>query len=169
MLIDFIDNSNNPADQALRQQAVADVGCGTGQVGEYLADAGFAVVDGMDLSEEMVEIARQRGVYRQLTADVDLNFPLASQWDSGYAVTLCCGVFTLGHVQPDALRHLVAITRPGGLVLTSTRTAYYDESDYQTVSDEIVENAEVSLEVCLRDAPYTRDSHAHYWVYRVNA
>ena len=169
LLSDFIKNSKNPADRDLPQQAVADVGCGTGQVGEYLAEAGFTAIDGMDLSEEMVEIARQRGVYRELTADVDLNFPLASNWAGRYAVTLCCGVFTLGHVKPEALRHLVAITRPGGLVLTSTRTAYYVDSNYQSVTDQMIENGEVGLEVELRDAPYTRDSHAHYWIYRVNS
>lgn len=167
LLIDFLKNSNNPADQELSHKPLADVGCGTGQVGEYLAETGFTTIDGMDLSEEMVEVARQRGVYRELTADVDLNDPLLSEWNNKYAVTLCCGVFTLGHVKPEALRHLVTITQPGGLVLTSTRTAYYIDSNYQEITDQLINESEVELEVELRDAPYTRDSHAHYWIYRV--
>lgn len=167
LLIDFIKNSKNPLDLDLYEGPLADVGCGTGQVGEYLAEAGFTAIDGMDLSEEMVEVARQRGVYRTLTADVDLNLPLASDWRAAYAVTLCCGVFTLGHVKAEALKHLVAITTAGGLVLTSTRKAYYNDSNYQAVTDQMIADGEVELEVELRDAPYTRDSHAHYWIYRV--
>ena len=167
LLMDFIEQSKHVADQGLQTQPLADVGCGTGQVGEFLAEAGFASIDGMDLSAEMVEKARQRGVYRELTADVDLNQPLATDWRGHYAVTLCCGVFTLGHVVPQALEHLLGITRANGLVLTSTRAAYYEESDYQQVADQLVKSGRVTLEASVMDAPYTRDSHAHYWVYRV--
>ncbi len=167
LLNDFLDHSTVSQDANMRQLPVADVGCGTGQVGVYLAESGFTAIDGMDLSAEMIEIARQRGVYRELTADVDLNQPLAEQWRGNYATTLCCGVFTLGHVQPEALQHLVTITRPGGLVLTSTRCAYYDDSDYQAVTDRLLASGQASLEAVVRDAPYTRDSHAHYWIYRV--
>ncbi len=169
LLIDFLAHSDNPEDAGLRQQPLADVGCGTGQVGAYLAEAGFGVIDGMDLSAEMVEKARERGVYRNLTADVDLNMPLAEEWRASHAVTLCCGVFTLGHVMPEALEHLVDITWPGGLVLTSARTAYYDDSDYQLVMDRLIESGRVTVEAEVRNGPYTRDSHAHYWIYRVKS
>lgn len=167
LLVDFLQHSDHPLDSDLKTQPVADVGCGTGQVGLYLSEAGFTQVDGMDLSAEMVAKASELDVYRQLTADVDLNQPLASEWQRHYAITLCCGVFTLGHVKPRALEHLVAITRAGGLVLTSTRTAYYDDSDYQLVTDQLIESGQVILEAVVRDGPYTRDSHAHYWLYRV--
>ena len=168
LLVDFLKHSDFPQDKHVRQQPLADVGCGTGQVGAYLNEAGFSDIDGMDLSQEMVDKASELGVYQTLTADVDLNQPLSESWTGHYSITLCCGVFTLGHVKPEALQHLVAITRPGGLVLTSTRTAYYDESDYQSVTDQLVESGRVKLEAVVRDGPYTLDSHAHYWIYRVN-
>ncbi|WP_193517288.1 class I SAM-dependent DNA methyltransferase, partial [Nocardiopsis kunsanensis] len=37
---------------------VLDAGCGTGLVGQALAGHGFEVVDGLDLSQAMLDIAR---------------------------------------------------------------------------------------------------------------
>jgi SAM-dependent methyltransferase len=49
----------------------ADLGCGTGRTGAWLRARGLAAVDGVDLTPEMLELARSRGVYRRLVeADV---------------------------------------------------------------------------------------------------
>ena len=50
---------------------VADLGCGTGRTGIWLREQGVEAIDGVDLTPEMLEIARQRGVHRRLVeADV---------------------------------------------------------------------------------------------------
>ena len=50
---------------------VADLGCGTGRTGVWLREQGVEAVDGVDLTPEMLEVARQRGVHRRLVeADV---------------------------------------------------------------------------------------------------
>jgi SAM-dependent methyltransferase len=50
---------------------VADLGCGTGRSGSWLAQRGVEAIDGVDLTPEMLERARERGVYRELVeADV---------------------------------------------------------------------------------------------------
>jgi SAM-dependent methyltransferase len=46
--------------------AVADLGCGTGRTGSWLAGRGVGEIDGVDLSPGMLEAARARGVYRSL-------------------------------------------------------------------------------------------------------
>jgi SAM-dependent methyltransferase len=49
----------------------ADLGCGTGRTGVWLREQGVEAVDGVDLTPEMLEVARQRGVHRRLVeADV---------------------------------------------------------------------------------------------------
>lgn len=162
-----------PEPGALPTLRIADVGCGTGHVGRVLYEQGVRVIDGMDLSPEMISQAARlqiNGVcpYRALYADIDLNQPLPVQWQQAYDVTFCCGVFTLGHVHPTALNHLAAITRPRGLVMVSTRTTYYEASDYREVSDQLVASGVISLVARLENAPYTQDSDAHYWAYQVN-
>jgi SAM-dependent methyltransferase len=50
---------------------VADLGCGTGRTGAWLAARGVDAIDGVDLTPEMLAVARERGVHRQLVeADV---------------------------------------------------------------------------------------------------
>jgi SAM-dependent methyltransferase len=46
--------------------SAADLGCGTGRTGAWLAARGVGKIDGVDLSPGMLEAARARGVYRSL-------------------------------------------------------------------------------------------------------
>ncbi len=49
----------------------ADLGCGTGRTGSWLAARGVRRIDGIDLTPEMLEQARRRGVFQALAvADV---------------------------------------------------------------------------------------------------
>jgi len=95
--------------------AVLDAGCGTGLVGAELAALGFTTIDGIDLSQGMLDVARAKGAYRELRkADLTERLPFA---DGAYDATICVGTFTEGHVGPEALDELVRVTR-GHLVLT---------------------------------------------------
>jgi SAM-dependent methyltransferase len=49
-------------------QLGADLACGTGRIGVWLRQHGVATLDGVDLTAEMLEGAREKGVYRQLIA-----------------------------------------------------------------------------------------------------
>jgi SAM-dependent methyltransferase len=44
----------------------ADLGCGTGRTGVWLARHGVASIDGVDLTAEMLAVARSRGVHANL-------------------------------------------------------------------------------------------------------
>jgi SAM-dependent methyltransferase len=46
--------------------SAADLGCGTGRTGAWLAARGVGEIDGVDLSPGMLAAARARGVYRSL-------------------------------------------------------------------------------------------------------
>jgi SAM-dependent methyltransferase len=49
----------------------ADLGCGTGRTGAWLRDRGVPSIDGVDLTPEMLAVARSRDVYDRLVeADV---------------------------------------------------------------------------------------------------
>jgi SAM-dependent methyltransferase len=49
----------------------ADLGCGTGRTGAWLRDRGVAAVDGVDLTPQMLAVARDRRVHERLVeADV---------------------------------------------------------------------------------------------------
>ena len=146
---------------------VLDVGCGTGLLGSPLHALGYSNLDGMDLSVDMLAVAEKTGRYNSLIADVNINKPLPERLLQIYNVAVCIGVFTPGHVLPVALRQLVAATKPGGLVVLSTRVPYYNTTDFAYVSQQLVSDNTVKLIHSDMNAPYRDDGDAHYWVYEV--
>lgn len=94
-----------------------DAGCGTGQVGELLQALGYPAVDGLDMSEGMLNRAQARRVYDDLVqADLSQRLPVQ---DDTYAAAICSGVLTVAHAPPQALDELVRVTRPGGHLVFS--------------------------------------------------
>lgn len=59
---------------------VLDLACGTGRIGSWISNRSAAVIDGVDLTPEMLEVARRKNIYRTLAiADVsNTRFPTAS-------------------------------------------------------------------------------------------
>jgi SAM-dependent methyltransferase len=70
MDIALLDALTTPPWQA--QRSAADLGCGTGRTGAWLRQHGVAEIDGVDLTPEMLAIARSKGVYRRLV-EADLG------------------------------------------------------------------------------------------------
>jgi len=58
--------------------SAADLACGTGRTGKWLKDHRVNVVDGVDLSTEMMARAKARGIYRQLLNEDIRRTSLAS-------------------------------------------------------------------------------------------
>lgn len=96
-----------------RRAAILDVGAGTGLAGAELARAGFAIVDALDHSPQMLAVAAARGIYRALI-EADLNRPLALA-DASYDALISTGTFTHAHVDAACLDELFRVLKPGGL------------------------------------------------------
>ncbi len=111
-----------------RQAAIIDLGCGTGQVAARLKTHGIALIDGLDLSPEMLEVARGKGLYRELIA-ADLNRPLAIP-DARYDAAVSAGTFTTGHVGAGALAEVLRIVRPGGLVAVAIADSVWHDGGF---------------------------------------
>ncbi len=48
------------------QRIILDLACGTGRIGEWISQQSRAVIDGVDITPAMVEVARGKGIYRAL-------------------------------------------------------------------------------------------------------
>jgi predicted TPR repeat methyltransferase len=93
---------------------VLDFGCGTGLSGAALREAGFAAVDGWDVSAGMVEAAGAKNLYRAL-AVVDPAGPPPAE-PGAYAAIAAAGAFGPGHAPPEAIDALLRLLPPGGLM-----------------------------------------------------
>ena len=133
---------------------VLDVGCGTGLVGEYLRDLGVAVVDGIDISPEMLAKARAktaadgRPVYRQ-TFEADLTGPISIAGDT-YAGIISTGTFTHGHVGPDAIAELLRIARSGACCVIGVNASVFESEGFKDrfaryAAEGVIEGLEVLL------------------------
>ena len=145
---------------------VLDAGCGTGLVGDELSTLGYEQIDGFDLSDAMALKASETGSYREVKGGIDMMQAVQYYRPQSYAGVLSVGVFTLGHVPPEALNVLVELLRPGGLLVVSTRCHYYDQSNFQEKVDRLIADRQLHLLKLVRDAPYNNDGDGHYWVFR---
>lgn len=154
-------NLRNPSIEIL------DSGCGTGLVGQALNRKGYQNVDGFDISHSMVEKADATQVYRTLSGGCDMTQRIEKYNDNHYDAAISCGVFTTGHVPPTALEEMIRVTKPGGLVVVSTRKSYYDSTNFQEVCDRLQSESKVTLVSSIIDGPYIAEEGAHYWAFRV--
>jgi SAM-dependent methyltransferase len=131
--------SNGAADSV-----ILDAGCGTGLVGEALAVANAKAIDGIDLSPAMLGIARQTGVYRDLT-QADMNRPIDKP-DGTYDIVSCVGTFTQGHVGPDpALRELVRVTKTNGIVIATILDEIWVSGGFKAEVEKLKEEGLVNV------------------------
>jgi predicted TPR repeat methyltransferase len=108
---------------------VLDAGAGTGLMGLVLAPLGYRDLIGIDVSRDMLEYAREKGVYRDLR-QMELGGRLDLPSDA-FAVVVAAGVFAAGHAPPESFEDLIRVTKPGGYVIFSVRTDVYLEGGFK--------------------------------------
>ncbi|MEM8813926.1 MAG: methyltransferase domain-containing protein [Pseudomonadota bacterium] len=104
---------------------ILDIGAGTGLVAAALDGM---MVDGIDISAEMLAIAASKGLYRN-RYEADLTKPLALA-NGTYGGFVSCGTFTHGHVGPECLPELLRVAKPGALFCCGTIPAVYDGAGF---------------------------------------
>jgi SAM-dependent methyltransferase len=129
---------------------VIDLGCGTGAVGRHLARLGVAVIDGVDLSPEMLVVAAESGAYRRLTV-ADLN-ALEDQPSAVYGASVSAGTFTTGHVGPEVVPRLLELLRPEGIVAWVIATAVWPRFEPVLATSEL-DVLHQSIEAIRHDGP----------------
>ena len=117
------------------QTKILDAGCGTGLVGEILNKNSFQNLIGVDFSQEMLNIAKQKNVYQSLDL-VDLTKKLDYE-DNLFDAVICAGTFTCGHVGPEALREMVRITKQGGYICFTVRKQEWEASPYMQIINDL--------------------------------
>jgi SAM-dependent methyltransferase len=90
----------------------ADLGCGTGRTGVWLRSRGVPSIDGVDLTSEMLDAARRRGIYDSLrVADAcDTGLPTEA-----YDVVTSCLIDEHLRDLGPLYRESARLARPGGV------------------------------------------------------
>lgn len=108
-----------------------DAGCGTGLSGPSIKTLGYGDLAGLDLSEEMLSIARGRNAYgelKQATLGETLPWP-----DGHFRAFFSTGVFTIGHAPASGFYELARITRSGGHAIFTVRDQVFEAGGFRDV------------------------------------
>lgn len=122
---------------------VADLGCGTGRTGAWLAARGVTAIDGVDVTPEMLAVARARGVFRSLReGDVASTGLAGGAYDLVTSSLVDEHLADVGPMYAEAARLL----RAGGafvhvgfhphFIMASGMPTHYDRADGEPVAIE---------------------------------
>ncbi|MDQ0325842.1 SAM-dependent methyltransferase [Rhodopseudomonas julia] len=130
---------------------VLDAGCGTGLVGEELSRHGLGAVDGIDLSPGMLEVAAEKNVYRNLdVADLTEALKIA---DDSYDAAISVGVFTSGHVGPEAIADLARVVKKDAPLVITVHENVWEAQAYPDALTRFEEEGHLRINDLI-DAPY---------------
>ena len=147
---------------------VLDWGCGTGLVGVHLRHGGVEVIDGIDISPEMLAQARSKTgpdgspVYRRLM-EADLNGPIDIPSDV-YSGIVSMGVFTHGHVGPGGIAELLRVARPGARGVVGVHSSIFEADGFRDrferyAADGVIEGLDVKRRQSYEDADVDEPNH----------
>jgi predicted TPR repeat methyltransferase len=140
--------------------AILDIGCGTGLVATAIRKVDpAAVIDGVDISPDMLEKARSKGDYRHLMeADLTADF---SQVPTDYAAIVSAGLFTFGHLGPDVIPDMVSLCSPGAVAALGVNSKFFVEQGFQDVLDALDADGRIAS-AALHEVPiYDGRDEAH--------
>tara|TARA_Y100000590_G_scaffold166093_1_gene190179 strand:- start:1180 stop:1806 length:627 start_codon:yes stop_codon:yes gene_type:complete len=116
---------------------ILDAGCGTGLVGVELKKFGYSNIDGIDFSQNMLDLV-PKNIYKKIEK-VDLNKPLKFKTNM-YDVVTCVGTFTYGHVKPQALDEMIRIIKNKGLICFTVNEGVYEKYGFDNKIKELSDN-----------------------------
>ncbi|KAL9984570.1 hypothetical protein ACROYT_G006880 [Oculina patagonica] len=108
-----------------------DLGCGTGLVGKILNEKyGFDNLVGLDLSEDMIEKAKEKGIYKKFICSYVTSERVADIENAEFDGVLSSGVITQGQVEAPAFDEILRWIRPGGIICFNCRSDGYETEEY---------------------------------------
>ena len=122
---------------------IVDAGAGTGIIGRVLNGMGHDDITGFDLSNGMLKIARDTGVYTELDRQV-IGEPLKYESKS-FDACVSVGTFTEGHAPSSGFDEIARIVKPGGHFIVTIRPDIYENEGYQDKVAEMTKAGKMKL------------------------
>lgn len=125
---------------------ILDFGCGTGLVGveisKLFAGKYFFTIDGIDISEKMIQHSRDKNIYRQIWQLDLFKEVLPQQYQ--YDIIVSSGVFLEGHVSFKMVDILLNSIKPFGVMFFTLRESFREKNKEEYVKY-VVENNRIEI------------------------
>ena len=145
---------------------VLDIGTGTGLTGMYVSRLRPGlVIDGMDISPEMLALARLKTradtsvVYRELYVR-DLTQTVENE-NEPYEALFSSGTFTHGHLGPHSLRNLLPLLANNGWLIVGVNNEHFEAKGFAQALDSLVAIGKIQTPTIKRIDVYEPGS-VHY-------
>jgi len=139
---------------------ILDAGCGTGLVGIELKKLGYTNIDGVDLSQKLLDLI-PKDLYKKLE-QLDLNKPIYKK-NNIYDAVLCVGTFTFGHVKPFALDELIRIIKNKGLICFTINEGIYEDYGFDKKIKELSNNKSWNVKEFFK-SDYIKSKDVNAWL-----
>ncbi len=104
---------------AYERPRVLDVGCGSGRIGEFVLEAGASRYVGIDFSEPMIALARDRLARYEDRAELITDDFLNAGLEGPFDVVLAVGLFDYLPNADDFSAKMFELSAPGGCLVAS--------------------------------------------------
>ena len=122
---------------------ILDYGCGTGISGQAFQEAGFPTIDGVDISDEMLEVAAQKKIYRRLEVFAPETGPDVKL--GAYNIIAAVGVIGAGAAPLAVLDQIMALLAPKGLLVFSFNDHTLEDPAYDVRVKNYVKQGQAAL------------------------
>ena len=122
---------------------ILDYGCGTGLSGSALQAVGFENIDGLDVSQEMVNLAEKKSIYKNLRVfDPSSKIPVHPDQ---YKIITAIGVIGAGAAPLQIFDSLFALLPPNGLFAFSFNDHTLSEPKYEKKVKQCLSSGNASI------------------------
>lgn len=106
------------------QVRIMDMGSGTGLLGVELNKRGYTNVDALDVTQKMLDVSREKGVYTKFICAHLTEVRTPGIEDGDYNAIISSGVVTAayGHIRPPAFYEMMRVISDGGVIYFNVRT-----------------------------------------------
>ena len=126
-----------------QSELILDYGCGTGLSGFALQAVGFVNIDGLDVSQEMVTLAKKKSIYKKLTV-FDPSTKIPVQADQ-YKIITAIGVIGAGAAPLEVFDNLFSLLPPNGLFAFSFNDHTLSDPNYEEKVNQCLNSGQATI------------------------
>ncbi len=105
-----------------KKSNILDAGCGTGLVGKILNEYNYNNLEGLDFSQEMLDLIPKNIYIKKYKADLNQKLDIPNNY---YDHALCVGTFTYGHVRSEAFKEFYRVLKNEAIFVFSINEGIY--------------------------------------------